>query len=97
MKLVDTHTHLYEEQFDTDHNEMIQRAIDAGVATMLIPNVDTTTVKGYDGVSPSTPNHIFPMMGLHPCYVKPETTQTKLEIIRKYLFENEQSAERSKC
>jgi len=93
VKLVDTHTHLYEEQFDTDRNEMIQRAIDAGVATMLIPNVDTTTVKDMMELVRQHPNHIFPMMGLHPCYVKPETYKQELEIIRKYLFENEQSAE----
>ena len=29
--IIDTHTHLYVEQFDTDYKEVIQRAMDAGV------------------------------------------------------------------
>ena len=44
--LIDTHTHLYEEQFDTDRTEMIERAINTGVSKMIIPNVDSTTIKG---------------------------------------------------
>jgi TatD DNase family protein len=82
MTLIDTHTHLYEEQFDADRTAMILRAIDTGVSKMIIPNVDSTTIKGMMDLVQQFPNNVFPMMGLHPCYVKPETYKSELEIIK---------------
>jgi TatD DNase family protein len=70
MKFIDTHTHLYEEQLQVDNDEMIQRAIDAGVSKMYMPNCDSTTIDGMMKVAARWPQHCFPMMGLHPCYVK---------------------------
>ncbi|MGB0839472.1 MAG: TatD family hydrolase [Chitinophagales bacterium] len=68
--LIDTHAHLYASEFDTDRAKMIQRAIDAGVKYMFLPNIDSTSIQGmYDLVS-AFPEHCFAMMGLHPCYVK---------------------------
>ena len=84
--LIDTHTHLYEEQFDTDRTEMIERAINTGVSKMIIPNVDSTTIIGMMELVQQFPANVFPMMGLHPCYVKPVTYKNELEIVRKYLF-----------
>lgn len=89
MTLIDTHTHLYEEQFEADRTEMIQRAIDNGVSKMIIPNVDATTIKGMMDLVKQFPEHIFPMMGLHPCYVKPETYKAELEIIKSNLDKGE--------
>ena len=83
---VDTHTHLYEAQFDADRTAMIERAIDTGVSKMIIPNVDATTIKGMLDLVQQFPTNIFPMMGLHPCYVKPETYKQELEMVRQYLF-----------
>lgn len=83
---IDTHTHLYEEQFNEDRIEMIQRAIDTGVTKMIIPNVDSTTIDGMMKLVNQFPSTVFPMIGLHPCYVKPETYKQELEIIRQHLF-----------
>ena len=83
---VDTHTHLYEAQFDADRTAMIERAINTGVSKMIIPNVDATTIKGMLDLVQQFPTNIFPMMGLHPCYVKPETYKQELEMVRQYLF-----------
>lgn len=88
MTFTDTHTHLYEEQFDLDRIQMIERSINTGVSKMLIPNVDTTTIKGMMDLVQQFPLNIFPMMGLHPCYVKPETYKNELEIIRQHLFDD---------
>jgi TatD DNase family protein len=83
---VDTHIHLYEAQFDADRTAMIERAINTGVSKMIIPNVDATTIKGMLDLVQQFPTNIFPMMGLHPCYVKPESYKAELEIVRQYLF-----------
>jgi TatD DNase family protein len=83
---VDTHTHLYEAQFDADRTAMIERAINTGVSKMIIPNVDAATIKGMLDLVQQFPANIFPMIGLHPCYVKPESYKPELEIVRQYLF-----------
>ena len=78
MILTDTHTHLYSSQFLEDRNEMMQRAIDAGVSRLFVPSIDSTyTQKMYD-VEAQFPNNVFLMMGLHPCYVKPESYEAEL-------------------
>jgi TatD DNase family protein len=70
MILTDTHTHLYSSQFQEDRNEMMQRAIEAGVSRLFVPSIDSTyTQKMYD-VEVQFPNNVFLMMGLHPTYVK---------------------------
>lgn len=78
MILTDTHTHLYSEEFENDRTEMIQRAINMGVSRFFVPSIDSTyTQKMYD-LEAQFPQHIFLMMGLHPCYVKPETYRSEL-------------------
>ena len=70
MILTDTHTHLYSSQFQDDRNEMMQRAIDAGVSRFFIPSIDSTyTQKMYD-LESQFPENVFFMIVLHPCYVK---------------------------
>lgn len=86
MILIDTHTHLYEEQFDIDRTTMIERAISSDVAKLIIPNVDTTTIQPMLDIVKQFPNNIFPMIGLHPCYVKQATYKQELAIMEKYLF-----------
>jgi TatD DNase family protein len=81
MFLIDTHTHLYEEQFDNDRDMMIRRALDAGVQRMLIPNVDVSTIEPMLNICNAYPKHIFPMLGLHPCYVKPDNYRQELDTI----------------
>jgi TatD DNase family protein len=79
MILTDTHTHLYSSQFQDDRNEMIQRAMNAGVSRFFIPAIDSTyTQKMYD-LESQYPDNVFLMMGLHPCYVKPDTFEAELQ------------------
>ncbi len=85
MMLVDTHTHLYEEQFEADRTAMIERALANDVSKMIIPNVDSTTIDGMMRLTREFPGHIFPMMGLHPCYVKPDTYIQELEVVKSHL------------
>ena len=68
--ITDTHTHLYSEEFDQDRNEMIQRAIDAGVSRFFIPAIDSTCTEAMYELEKNHPDTVFLMMGLHPTYVK---------------------------
>lgn len=76
--LTDTHTHLYSEEFDHDRNEMIQRAIDAGVSLFFIPAIDSTCTESMYDLEKKHPENVFLMMGLHPTYVK-ENYEEELE------------------
>jgi TatD DNase family protein len=68
--LTDTHTHLYSEEFDQDRNEMMQRAIDAGVSRFFVPAIDSTCTQSMYALEEKYPENVFLMMGLHPTYVK---------------------------
>lgn len=66
---IDTHTHLYSEQFDEDRSEMVRRAIAVGVERMYMPNIDLDSVEGMHALEKEFPENCFAMMGLHPCSV----------------------------
>ncbi len=66
---VDTHVHLYDAQYDSDRAEVVQRALDAGVERMFMPNIDSSSVESMLEVAARWPEHCFAMMGLHPCAV----------------------------
>jgi len=70
MTITDTHTHLYSTEFDQDRNEMIQRAIDAGVTRFFIPAIDSAYTQSMYDLEKAYPENIFLMMGLHPTHVK---------------------------
>ena len=69
MQLVDTHLHLYAEEFHDDRKQVIDAAIQNGVTKMLLPNIDSSTVYSMLQLCHDYPENCFPMMGLHPCYV----------------------------
>lgn len=82
--MIDTHTHLYDEQFNEDRSETILRAINAGITKMFLPNCDSETIEGMIKLEEEFPAHCFAMMGLHPCYVK-ENYEDELRIVRSWL------------
>jgi len=84
MFLIDTHTHLYLEEFDSDRHEMVERAIQAGVDKMLLPNIDSGSIKGMLGLCQAFPENCFPMMGLHPTSVK-ENFEEELKNVDEWL------------
>ena len=85
MILIDTHAHLYLDDFDNDRETVIQNAIRSGVKQILCPNIDTESISALDSLCESYPGYCLPMMGLHPTSVK-ENYKDELEIIRKKLF-----------
>lgn len=83
--MIDTHTHLYSEEFDHDRNEMIERAISKGVTKFYLPAIDAETHEKMLNLESQYPEQIISMMGLHPCYVKPENWEAELQIVEHYL------------
>ena len=70
MYLIDTHTHVYDHQFSLDRIEAMQRALDAGVGMMLLPNVDASTITPMLELHEQYPDCTRVMMGLQPEEVK---------------------------
>jgi len=70
MIITDTHTHLYSEEFHQGRNEMMQRALDAGVSRFFVPAIDSTCTQSMYDLEKDYPENVFLMMGLHPTYVK---------------------------
>ncbi|KVV13650.1 TatD family hydrolase [Flavobacterium sp. TAB 87] len=82
--ITDTHTHLYSEEFAEDRNEMIQRAINAGVSRFFIPAIDSATTQAMYNLEQDFPENIFLMIGLHPTHVK-ENFEEELNHVTKEL------------
>jgi TatD DNase family protein len=70
MIITDTHTHLYNEAFDEDRNEMIKRALNKGVSRFFIPAIDSTYTESMLQLEKDFPEYVFLMMGLHPTHEK---------------------------
>lgn len=66
----DSHTHLYLDAFSEDRNEMVNRAIAAGVTRMFLPNIDRDTTGPMLELCDAFPENCHPMIGLHPTSVK---------------------------
>ncbi len=81
---IDSHTHLYLDAFKDDREQMIRRAINAGVSHMLLPNIDSASMEPMFSLVEQFPDHCFPMMGLHPTSVK-ENFREELAAIQNHL------------
>lgn len=81
MFLVDTHTHIFSEEFDDDIAPVVDRAVQAGVTRCCLPNIDVESIDRLHRLTDSYPFVCFPMMGLHPTSVG-EDYRTDLEKIR---------------
>lgn len=81
---IDTHTHLYSEEFNTDRTSIIEKAIANSVTKLYLPNIDSTSVDGMLQLEKEFPENCFAMMGLHPCSVK-ENYLEELIIVKKWL------------
>ncbi|MEO6231777.1 MAG: TatD family hydrolase [Ferruginibacter sp.] len=84
MKLIDTHCHLYSEEFDQDINVIIERAEAAGVKKFYLPAIDSTTHDAMLALENKFTGKCISMMGLHPCSVK-ENHKSELETVRNWL------------
>ncbi|MCD8184503.1 MAG: TatD family hydrolase [Bacteroides sp.] len=84
MRLVDSHSHLFLEEFSNDLPQVMERAREAGVTHIFMPNIDSTTIKPMLHVCSEYRGFCFPMMGLHPTSVNRDYKK-ELAIIARHL------------
>lgn len=85
--MIDTHSHIYSEEFVQDFELMIARARSAGVEKIYMPAINSETHFAMMQAHNAHPDLCQPMIGLHPCYVK-ENYEAELAIVEKLLSEN---------
>ena len=81
--LIDTHTHLYTEEFDVDRELAVIRAVEAGVTRLFMPNIDDTTVEAMLKLCEAH-DCCYPMIGFHPTSVDAGWKE-RLEKVKGYL------------
>lgn len=82
--LIDTHSHIYSEEYNGETAEVIKRADDNGVNKIFLPNIDSSSIKMMLDLADRYPERCFPMIGLHPTSVK-EDYREELELVEYWL------------
>ncbi|SMC41727.1 TatD family hydrolase [Moheibacter sediminis] len=83
--LIDTHTHLYSDEFDNDRDEMIHRANSIGIERFYLPAIDSSYTQKMFDLEAKYPEQMNLMMGLHPTSVQPGTYLDELENVKNWL------------
>lgn len=76
VEFVDTHTHLFVQEFNDDRNDAVQRALQAGVKKMCLPSITEDTLPGVLAMCEDYPGICYPMIGLHPTELGDDYTAT---------------------
>jgi TatD DNase family protein len=82
--MIETHAHIYSEDYADDREEMLQRAWNAGIEQIWMPNCDHSTIEAMMDLAGRYPGKCLPMIGLHPTYVK-EDFEKELLIMEEWL------------
>lgn len=78
--MIDTHTHIYLDDFDADRDEVVRRAIESGVNHLVLPNVDLTTIEPMHNLHDCYPENTSMAMGLHPTEVNADYNEVLKKI-----------------
>lgn len=84
LKLVDSHAHIYSEEFKDDLASAVAKATEAGVEKIYMPNLDHTSIDAMLEAEAAFPGTCIPMMGLHPAYVKKDF-ERELYLVEEWL------------
>jgi TatD DNase family protein len=68
--MIDTHSHMYSEEFNLDRSETIQRAKEEGIQHIILPNIDSKSFPLMIALEADHPNYCHACIGLHPTSVK---------------------------
>ena len=89
MQLIDTHSHLYAEEFDDDRSEALHRAREAGVVRLLLPAIDSESHEHMFALAKSAPDVCRVMMGLPPTSVNDNPRwREELALVEQYLTQS---------
>jgi TatD DNase family protein len=88
---IDSHAHIYNEQFNDNREEVVEKAVSAGVGKIYMPNVNIESIDAMLEAEHRHPGICIPMMGLHPCDVKKDF-EKDLYIIEDWLSKRSFSA-----
>jgi TatD DNase family protein len=84
MQFVDTHAHIYADEFKSDIDEVLEKCLDHGVKKIYMPNIDHTSIDGMMELEEKYLGRCVAMMGLHPCYVK-KGFEKELYVVEEWL------------
>lgn len=84
MKLIDTHAHIYDTQFDADRAAMLEQAERKQISQIWMPNCAQETIASMMQLADQYPERCLPMMGLHPAYVT-DTVAQELAVVEQQL------------
>lgn len=82
--LIDTHSHIYSEDFTHDRDEALQRAYESGIKKIILPNIDSGSIKHMLDLADAYPHLCYPLIGLHPTSVE-EDYKEELEAVEYWL------------
>lgn len=86
-QLIDTHAHLYLDQFNHDIDQVVERALKNNISKIYLPNIDSKTIEPMHQITTKYPEVFREMIGLHPTDVK-ENYLEELEIVRTEMKNN---------
>ena len=89
--MIDTHTHLYLEQFKDDIDDVISRAKAIGVQRFYLPSINSKYNQSMHDPEKKFPNDVFCMIGLHPCYVD-DNFDLEIDFIKKQIEKHDYKA-----
>ena len=84
MRFIDTHSHLYDEAFHQEEDQAIERAVEAGVTKMILPDIDSQSRDAMFTLADRHPGTAFPCLGLHPTSID-ASWEKELSLLEGYL------------
>ena len=84
MNFIDTHAHIYFNQYEKDIDSVINNSLENLVNKILMPNINSSSINKLYKISDLYKNICYPMIGLHPCYVD-EGYENELKKIKNHL------------
>lgn len=85
MEFIETHAHLYLENFDKDRDEVIQRAVDKGIEKFVLPAIDSSETQRMYDLHDAYPEQMYLMTGLHPVSVAEKDYEKEIELVEEEL------------
>ena len=87
MHLIDSHSHIFLDEFEQDRTETIARAKEAGVEMLILPNIDSSSLQQLKDTCRLFPDYCKPLIGVHPTSVR-DNFSIELEMVETELKNN---------